>query len=302
MPLARVIVNPIAGAGRTARRWPEIMRLLKSLGLNFEYDLTEAPGHAIELAKSAAKKGYKLVVSVGGDGTINEVVNGLYDAGSLGDIMLGIIGTGAGSDYIRTIGIPRHYKEACNRLTNPRRLEVDLGVAEYVTNGQIVKRVFVNFAGLGFDAEVVRATTQRFKALGSMPSYLMGLLTTFLFYKNRNVSLIVDGQADERTVCTVVVSNGKYGGGGMLVAPNANPTDGFFDVLIIDDLGKLDLLWSLPRIYKGTHLTHPKVTIKRAREIDIRPRQQMSVQADGELLGEAPARFYVLPAALNVVV
>jgi YegS/Rv2252/BmrU family lipid kinase len=297
-----VIVNPIAGAGRTARRWPEIMRLLKSLGLNFEYDLTEAPGHAIELAKSAAKKGYKLVVSVGGDGTINEVVNGLYDAGSLGDIMLGIIGTGAGSDYIRTIGIPRHYKEACNRLTNPRRLEVDLGVAEYVTNGQIVKRVFVNFAGLGFDAEVVRATTQRFKALGSMPSYLMGLLTTFLFYKNRNVSLIVDGQADERTVCTVVVSNGKYGGGGMLVAPNANPTDGFFDVLIIDDLGKLDLLWSLPRIYKGTHLTHPKVTIKRAREIDIRPRQQMSVQADGELLGEAPARFYVLPAALNVVV
>lgn len=302
MLYARVIVNPIAGAGGTARKWPQIMGLLKNLGLRFEHDLTEAPGHAIELAKSAAKKGYKLVVSVGGDGTINEVVNGLYEAGSLGDIILGIIGTGAGSDYIRTIGIPRHYKEACHRLMNPGKFVVDLGVVEYVINGRTAKRLFVNFAGLGFDAEVVKATTQRFKALGSMPSYLMGLLTTFLFYRNKDVSLIADGETEERRVCTVVMSNGKYGGGGMFLAPNADPTDGLLDVLIIDDLSKLDLLWSLPRIYKGTHLTHPKVTVKRAREIDIRPMQQMSLQADGELLGQAPARFHVLPAALNIVV
>ncbi len=302
MSHARLIVNPIAGAGRTAKKWPQIMSLLKSIGLRFEHDLTEAPGHAIELAKSAAKKGYKLVVSVGGDGTINEIVNGLYDAGSIGDVMLGIISTGTGSDYIRTLGIPRHHKEACQCLVNPRKLLVDLGVAEYVSNGQIVKRLFVNFAGLGFDAEVVKATTQRFKALGTMPSYLMGLLTTFLFYKNREVSLKLDGETDDRKVCTILMSNGKYGGGSMLVAPNADPTDGFLDVLIINDLSKPDLLWSLPRVYKGTHLTHPKVTVKRAREIDIQTRQQMSLQADGELLGETPARFYVLPAALNVVI
>lgn len=299
---ARVIVNPIAGARRSARKWPQIMGLLKSLGLRFEHDLTEAPGHAIELAKSAVKAGYELVVSVGGDGTINEVVNGLHDAGGTRDVMLGIISTGSGGDYIRTIGVPRHYKEACQRLMNPRKLAVDLGVVDYVGSGGMARRLFVNFAGLGFDAEVVRATTQRFKALGSMPSYLMGLLTTFLFYQNRDVSLIVDREAEERRVCTVVMSNGKYGGGGMLVAPNADLTDGLLDVLIIDDLSKLDLLRSLPRVYRGTHLTHPKVTVKRAREIDIRPRQQMSLQADGELLGEAPARFYVLPAALNIAV
>lgn len=299
---ARVIVNPIAGARRSARKWPQIMGLLKSLGLRFEHDLTEAPGHAIELAKSAVKAGYELVVSVGGDGTINEVVNGLHDAGGTRDVMLGIISTGSGGDYIRTIGVPRHYKEACQRLMNPRKLAVDLGVVDYVSSGGMARRLFVNFAGLGFDAEVVRATTQRFKALGSMPSYLMGLLTTFLFYQNRDVSLIVDREAEERRVCTVVMSNGKYGGGGMLVAPNADLTDGLLDVLIIDDLSKLDLLRSLPRVYRGTHLTHPKVTVKRAREIDIRPRQQMSLQADGELLGEAPARFYVLPAALNIAV
>jgi YegS/Rv2252/BmrU family lipid kinase len=298
----KVIVNPIAGAGRTVRKWPQIMSLLKSIGLSFEYDLTEASGHAIELAKSAAKKGYELVVSVGGDGTINEIVNGLYNAGNIRDVTLGIISTGVGSDFIRTIGIPRSYKEACQRLMNSRKLVVDLGVVEYVNNGEVSKRLFVNFAGLGFDAEVVKATTQRFKALGSTPSYLIGLLTTFVFYETKQVSLILDGQPEERRVWTILMSNGKYGGGGMLAAPNADLTDGLLDVVVIGDLSKLNLLKSLPRIYKGTHLSHPKVTVKRAREIDIRPRQQMSLQADGELLGQSPAHVYMLPTMLNVVI
>ena len=166
----------------------------------------------------------------------------------------------------------------------------------------MTKRLFVNFAGIGFDAEVVRATGQRFKSLGSTTSYLTGLLTTLVLYKNRNVSVNVDGETEDRKVCSILVSNGKYGGGRMLIAPHADPVDGLLDVIIIDDLSKPDLMWSLPRIYRGTHLTHPKVTLKRAREIDIQPRQRMSLQADGELLGETPAHFYVLPAALNVVI
>lgn len=302
MPYARLIVNPVAGAGKTAKKWPQIMALLKSIGLHFEHDLTEAPGHARELAKSAAKKGYELVVSVGGDGTINEVVNGLYDADNITNVMLGIISTGTGRDYIRTIGIPRAYQEACQCLISPRKLTVDIGVVEYTGSGQTVKRLFVNFAGLGFDAEIVKATTQKFKALSNTASYLMGLLTTLLLYKNKEISLVIDGEAAERKVCTVLISNGKYGGGGMLAAPDADPTDGLLDVLIIGDLNKPDLLWSLPRVYKGTHLTHPKVTMKRAKEIEIRSAEPVSLQADGELLEELPARFYVLPAALNIAV
>ena len=129
-----------------------------------------------------------------------------------------------------------------------------------------MKRLFVNFAGIGFDAEVVKATTQRFKALGSIPSYLMGVLTTFLFYRNVEVSMKLDGMVSNRKICTIVMSHGKYGGGGMLVAPNADPTDGLLDVTVIDDINKLDLLWSFPRIYKGTHLTHRRVSTMRARE------------------------------------
>lgn len=299
---ASVIVNPAAGAGRTAGKWPQISRWLNNIGLSFEHQLTESPGHATELAKSAAEKGYELVVSVGGDGTINEIVNGLYASGSIKEVMLGIISTGTGSDYIRSIGLPRHFKEACQRLMNPRKLVVDLGVAEYTSNGRKAKRLFVNLAGLGFDAEVAKATTRRFKALGSKPSYLAGLITTFLLYRSRRVSLTVDGRTEDRKVCTILVSNGKYGGGSMLVAPQADPADGFFDVLIIDELSKPDLLFSLPRIYMGTHLTHPKVTLKKARDVYIESIQQTSLQADGELLGETPVHFQVLPATLSLVI
>jgi len=278
------------------------MSLLRSIGLRFEHDLTEAPMHAIELAKSAAKKGYELVVSVGGDGTINEVVNGLYDAGNIKDVMLGIISTGTGSDYIRTIGVPRQHKEACQRLLNPKKLVVDLGMVNYLSDGEMVKRLFVNFAGLGFDAEVVKATTQKFKALGAVPSYLMGLLSTLISYKNREISLKIDGETEERKVCAIVMSNGRYGGGSMYIAPQADPMDGLLDVMIIGDLSKPDLLWSLPRIYRGTHLTHPKVIARRAKEIEIQANGSMALQADGELLGEPPATFHILPAALNIVV
>ncbi len=302
MSYARLIVNPIAGARRTAKKWPFIMRLLKNIGLRFEHDLTEAPGHAVELARDAVAKGYDLIVSVGGDGTVNEVVNGLYYSGDAPEVMLGIIGTGTGGDYIRSIGLPRAYQEACHCLANPRKLTVDLGVIEYASRGQTVKRLFVNFAGLGFDAAIVKATTQKFKALRGTPSYLLGLLTTLFSYKNREVTLTIDGATIDKKVCTVLMSNGKYGGGGMFAAPEADLNDGLLDVLVIGDLSKPDLLWSLPRVYRGTHLTHPKVTLQKAREIEIRAATPMPLQADGELLGKLPARFYVKASALNIAV
>jgi len=278
------------------------MDLLKSRGFRFEHDLTEAPGHAIELAKTAMEKGYEMVVSVGGDGTINEIVNGLYNSGSIKDAMLGILSTGTGGDYVRTVGVPRRYEEACGCFLRPGKLTVDLGVVEYANNGAAARRLFVNFAGMGFDAEIVRRTTQQYKALGSLPSYLMGTLTTLLSYRNRDISLVIDGAEETRRACTVVMNNGRYGGGGMFTAPDADLSDGFLDVMIIGDISKLDLLYSLPRIYKGTHLTHPRVTMKKAREVEIRSAQLMQLQADGELLGELPARFSVLPSALNIAI
>jgi diacylglycerol kinase (ATP) len=295
-------VNPISGAGKTAKRWSHIKQFLTKSGLKFEHDITEAPGHAIELAKSAVSKGYELIVSVGGDGTINEVVNGIYASGSLKDVNLGIIGSGTGGDYIRTLGVPQDCLQACERLLHPKRISVDLGVVEHAVNGEKKKRLFVNFAGLGFDAEIVRATTTRFKKFGSVPAYLMGLLSTLITYRNREITLKLDGKTETMKICTVVMSNGKYGGGSMFLAPDAKLNDGLFDVVIIGDVSKPDLLWSLPRVYKGTHLTHPKISIRRGSEIEIQSLIPMTLQADGELLGEAPARLSIMPNALNIMV
>ena len=297
----RLIVNPAAGAGKTAGRWPAIKQYLQNKGLKFDYDITEDRGHATHLAKTAVEKSYEQIVAVGGDGTINEVVNGLYDSGNMKDVTLGIIGTGTGGDFSHTLGIPRHWQQACETLLHPKRVIADLGKVELINNGQSKKRLFVNFAGLGFDAEIVRATTVRFKKLGGLPAYLAGLLTTLCNYRNRDIALKLDGKLQNRRVCTVVMSNGKYGGGSMFLAPNAKLDDGLFDVVIVGDVDKLDLLRSLPRIYRGTHLTHPKISVTRAREVEVQSTMPASIQADGELLGEAPARLSILPKAITIL-
>ena len=299
-PDIKLIVNPLAGAGKSAREWPHILQCLQSEGLSFDYDLTKYKGHAIDMARSAAEKGYRTVVAVGGDGTIHEVANGLYKAHGLDKVKVGIIDTGTGGDYIRTFGISRRIQDACHSLKNPRELVVDLGMAEFMQNGARDNRLFVNFAGIGFAAEIVRATTQTFKKMGGIPSYLMGLLANLVLYENHHVLLTIDTERSEATICTMLMSIGKYCGGAMKAAPNADPTDGLFDVMMVGNLSKPDLLWSLPSIYKGTHLAHPKVRVKRAREVTIESLKKAALQADGELLGEAPCSFKIMPSALTL--
>jgi len=301
LSFAHLIVNPVAGAGQTARKLPLILRLLRSIGLRFEHNLTEAPGHARELARLAAGRGYELVVSVGGDGTVNEVVNGLYEAGGIPHVSLGVISTGTGRDYVRTIGLPRTFEDSCRCLLNGKRRAVDVGMVEYTSNGTVEKRLFVNFAGLGFDAEIVRATTRRYKAISRTASYLAGLFRTLLTYHNKKLAMTIDGELVDGKMCTVLMCNGKYAGGGMLTAPEADLSDGVLDVITIGDVSKPDLLWSLPRIYKGTHLTHPKVKLRRAKTVEIQSSERIALQADGETLGHLPARVSIMPAVLKIV-
>jgi YegS/Rv2252/BmrU family lipid kinase len=237
---------------------------------------------------------------VGGDGTVNEVVNGIYGSGNIREVVLGIISTGTGSDYIRTVGLPRPFQEMCRCVVKPRRMEVDVGVVEYARGSGAEQRLFVNFAGTGFDAEIVRRTTRQYKALGGMASYLAGLFTTLLCYRNRPVTLVIDGEVVKRKVCAVIMNNGRYGGGGMHTAPDADLTDGYLDALVIGDLNRADLLWSLPRIYRGTHLNHPLVELCKAKQIELYAEDRLSLQADGELLGQVPARFRIMPGALSV--
>jgi len=302
VPYAKVIVNPVAGANSTRRKWPSLSRLLKHIGLSFDHEYTEGVGHAIELAKTAAADGYRYLVAVGGDGTVNEVANGILRSADASGMALGVISTGTGSDFARSVGIPRHYLSAGSCLTSSRRLLIDVGVVEYQNKGKSLRRFFVNAAGIGFDAAAVETTERLPKYFGGTIPYVVGLLRTLLGYRNKSVVLRIGDRSEAARILSVVVSNGCYLGGGMHVAPEASLNDNLLDVTIFGDIGKFDLLKSLPMVYKGTHGQHPKVSIEKATKITVESSERVLVHADGELLGEGPASFWLEPAALSIVV
>ena len=298
----KVIVNPVAGAYSTRRKWPIISKILERIGLSFDFQYTEGTGHAIELARAAASDGYRYLVAVGGDGTVNEVANGILHSTSAAKTALGIISTGTGSDFIRSAGIPRDYATACSTLTSSKRLSIDVGVVEYQSKGQTLQRFFVNAAGVGFDAAVVKETERLPKFFGGTIPYLAGLLRTLFVYKNKPVVVRVGDEVENYRVLNVAVANGGYLGGGMHIAPEAKLCDSLLDLAIVGDMGKFELLKALPTVYKGTHVNHPKFKMKKATHITIESPEPVLVYADGELLGECPASFWVVPAALSIVV
>ncbi len=302
LPQAKVIVNPVAGANTTYRKWPRISRLLRHIGLPFEFQYTEGVGHAIELARVAASDGYQFLVAVGGDGTVNEVANGVLSSNDLSRAAIGIISTGTGGDFVRSAGIPRDYIKACSSLTSARRQLVDVGVVEYQRDGQTLKRFFINSAGVGFDAAVAEVSNRLPKFLGGTIPYILGLLRSLAGYKNKSVVMRVDNRAEAKRILSVVVANGCYFGGGMRVAPQADIYDGLLDVIAVGDMGKIELLRAFPTIYKGTHIYHPKVRMEKATRIKIESSEKFLVHADGEFLGEGPVSFGLLPSALSIAV
>lgn len=299
---AKVIVNPAAGANLTRRKWPDIRSMLKTAGISFEYQFTESKGHAIELAREAASDGYRFLVAVGGDGTVHEVANGILETGNPGETDLGIISTGTGSDLSRTIGLSTDYNRACSTLNSPRRMVIDAGLVEYRFQGQPRQRYFVNSAGIGFDAEVVKATESLPKYFGGTIPYLTGLFRSFAGYRNKTVTFCLDERTETARVLSMVVANGRFFGGGMQIAPEARVDDKLLDVVVVGDFSKIELLKSFSRVYKGTHLTHPKIRLEKSTTITIRSAERFLLHADGELLGEGPVSFRLLPAALHLVV
>ncbi|MFC1913537.1 diacylglycerol/lipid kinase family protein [Chloroflexota bacterium] len=301
IPYARVIVNP-AGAYFTHRQWSRIDKLLWHVGLAFDFEYTEGVGHAIELARAATGDGCQHLVAVGEDGTVNEVANGILRSTGSGSVMLGIVNTGTGSDFIRSAGIPRHYSDACSFLTSQRWLVIVVGVVQFRRNGETLQRYFVNAAGVGFDATVAQTTEKLPKFFGGTIPYLVGLVRILFSYRNKPVVLNIENEVETGRVLNVAVANGGYLGGGIHIAPEAKLDDSLLDVVIVGDIGKFELLKALPTVYQGTHVDHPKVSMRKARRVSVESPERILVYADGELLGEGPASFSLLPSALSVVV
>jgi diacylglycerol kinase (ATP) len=292
-----VVVNPAAGGGRTRRLWPSLRDELHRAGLDFESAETSAPGAAAALARSAAAEGFPLVVAVGGDGTVNEVVDGLTDpvAGPRG--ALGIVMTGRGGDVCRNLGVAADRRLAVRRLAEGRERRVDLGLAAFEGSAA---RPFLIAAGAGFDAVVAERARGR-PGPGTLP-YVRATLESLAAHRSVRAAIQVDDDPPwSGTVTAAVVANGAHFGGGMKIAPAADPADGWLDVVILGDFGRLELLRWLPSVYRGRHLASAKVTTRRGRSIRIEMTPPAPIHLDGEPAGQTPVRLAVRPGALRLV-
>jgi YegS/Rv2252/BmrU family lipid kinase len=297
-----MIVNPVSGNGRAGQRWSGIEDRLRIEGAQFDVEFTREPGHATRLAQDAVAAGYRTIVAVGGDGTLNEVVNGLVaDGRAAPEVKLGIIPAGTGSDFGRGIGLPRDPLEAALRLLKAEPRWFDMGQVACKLGEATNVRYFINVAGLGFDGAVADRVNRSGKALGGTIPYLTNVVLTLFAYSNKRVHWTLDGQPRDEVLNSVIVANACYFGGGMKISPNSKTNDGLFHVITLGDWGRAEFLATVPRVYNGTHLTHPKVKEYVGREITVQADDRMFLQAEGDLFGEAPATFKILPRAIQVL-
>jgi YegS/Rv2252/BmrU family lipid kinase len=286
------IVNLFAGRHAAARIWAHLQSHT-DLTRAWACAMTEYPGHARELAADAARRGVTRVVAVGGDGTVNEVAGGLVHS----QTVLAMIPAGTGNDVAKNLGIPSNPVAAAALAQTGAERSLDVG--EVQTSDRLA--YFLNVAGFGFDAEVAWRVNRIPKLLGGTLPYLAGVLQTLWRYTSPPMRLEIDGQPIDRRVFLVAVANCHSYGGGMQIAPRARPDDGLFDVCVVKDLGKLEVLRVVPRIYSGGHVGHPAVVMFRCRAVTAVATGRVLCHADGELAGALPARFRVLPAALRCV-
>lgn len=296
------VVNPASANGRTGHRWPELASALRARLGEFEVAFTDGPKQATTLVRRALQNGAKTIVSVGGDGTQNEVINGFYADGELvsPDAELAVLPAGTGGDLRRTLGLEQDPLAAIEQLGRAKR-KVDVGFLEYTTPlGKTATNYFINIASFGLSGLTDEVVNNSSKALGAKFSFLMGAFRATLRYRNMPVRLVLDdGEPLQRTLSNGVIANARYFGGGMKVAPDAQMADGQFDVVLIGDMSKYELVRGMGKLYSGTHVEDAKVEVFQARTVRAEPANENDVvliDMDGEQPGKLPATFRILPA------
>lgn len=305
MQRIKVIVNPISGRGSGEKSYPLIQHCLDQSGLNFEMCRTSSPGHAIQLAEDASSEGYDIVVAVGGDGTANEVLNGLVNARQKGSgrAVFGLISVGRGNDFGFGIDTPISLEEACQAIARDRRKWIDVG---WVKGGDYPEgRYFGNGVGVGFDA-VVGFEALKLKRLSGFPSYIVAALKTiFLYFRAPTVRVEYDGEMLDLSALMVSTMNGRRLGGGFMMAPEGKIDDGLFDLCIAGEVSKLGIFALIPRFMQGTQASHPAIHTAQAAQVTITALQgALPAHADGETLCYAGDHLVIkiIPKALEVIV
>jgi diacylglycerol kinase (ATP) len=297
-----VVVNPAAGGGRAGREWPRLAGELRKAGMRFDEELTTKPGDAAEIAARSAREGRRQLVAAGGDGTVNEVVNGLLLAGAADRPWLGMLPLGTGTDLCRTFGIPPQPSAVADVLRAGTRRRIDAGRVTCAGREGRVTRYFLNIADAGIGGDVADFVNGGFKVINGEVTFSLAAALTLLRWRNPRLRLDLDGEVFEVIAQQVVVANCQYYGGGMRIAPDALPDDGLFDVIINGDLGTLETLRLLGKVRSGSHMSHPKMERRLARRVEISCERRVGVETDGERPGELPAVFEVVPGAIELLV
>ena len=295
-----IIANPIAGNQKFSKQWKEIQQLLNSKNIDYSFVFTQFSKHEIELVQNAIQQGFRNIISVGGDGTLHNIVNGVmmqrYVKSS--DITIAVLPIGTGNDWIKTYNIPNNIKKAIDIISERKTILQDIGQIEIAT-GKI--SYFNNVAGLGYDGYIAKKL-QELKRLGSI-SYLIAGIYGFLFYKKSIFKIEMNQTIIETTCLMTMVSICKFSGGGMQFSKKGDPIDGLFDITIVKNITLLDLILNIKKLYNGKIVAHPKVATYKTNKIIVDPQNlKPFIQADGELIGTGTATFSLIEKGIHFVI
>lgn len=305
-----VVVNPMASVGKSGKDWPLIKQTLINEGIEFDDVLTEYPRHAIEIVRNAiVEKGYRKFISVGGDGTNNEVINGIFtqDAVPTTEITMATMPIGTGNDWRRTFDIPLEYDVVAKIIKAGHTFSHDIGKLTYYNDGDPKIRYFLNAAGTGLDQMVCNSTNMmKQQGKGGTIRYLISVVKCLLTYKVTHIQIEIDNQVvfDDQ-ILSVSVGNCRFNGGGMMMMPNAIPDDGQLDVTVIRKVSIFKFAANVKAIYDGTFIKKLKeVQTYRGKHIKIVsiPPHSLLVETEGEDLNNSPFDFEILPKAINMVI
>lgn len=298
------IFNPNAGNAKGFKDSGRISDILRRHGINFISLTTTGKGDATEFTRTMLAEGYRKIISVGGDGTLNEIINGVFTQAHCHptEVTIGLIPVGTGNDWGRMFGIPLVYEGAASVIKEGKTLLHDIGVIDYHIDSTKHRTYFINIAGTGFEAAVVfRTNRQKEKGRSNKAIYLYNLLRSLITYRNTQVEITIDGSTGNAKIFSINIGNGRYCGGGMRQTPDALPDDGLFDITVIKEIGKLEIIRSLGMLYDGTILSHRKVDGYRSKGLKISSESKLFIEADGESLGHTPAEFSIIPSAINII-
>jgi YegS/Rv2252/BmrU family lipid kinase len=299
-----VILNPHAGSGRGKKDQAEILKRLTKADFHYELAVSEFPKHIIQLTIDAIENGFRNLIVAGGDGSLNEVVNGIFlqTVCPPEEITVGMIPVGTGNDWIKTFGIPNYYKEAIKVLKQEKVMRQDVGRITFTENDVAKTCYFANMAGFGFDAMVAEKTNHlKNKGRTGITLYLQALGSSFLNYQTAKTHVTIDGQEIDELIFSVSIGIGKYNGGGMMQAPGAIPDNGLFQVTIIRKIGLFGILRNLAGLYSGKYVNDYRVSTFQGRDISISSSQNIAGEADGEALGDNKFDIDIFSQKLTVI-